>query len=139
MDKEVPRVAVNIFVIRDGKILLGKRRGKLGGGYWGLPGGKLEFYESLVDCAKKELREETGLTCDKMTFLHLINDPCPTTDESHWIHIEFLAENAIGEPELKEPEKCSGWEWFDLSNLPKDIFLGHRKSIPTFLGKTAIL
>lgn len=139
MDKEKPRVAVNIFVIRNGKILLGKRKKSVGDGFWGLPGGKLEFYESLADCAKRELEEETGLKCDKITFLHLINDPRPNDDKTHWIHIEFLAENFVGEPELKEPEKCSEWKWFEFNNLPNDIFIGHRKSIPAFLEKVTIL
>ncbi len=122
-------VAVNAFVVRDDKILLGKRKGAVGAGFWGVPGGKLNFFESLVDCAKRELFEETGLVANQLTFLHMVNDP-RGEDNSHCIHIGFLAEDVVGEPETKEPEKCEGWQWFPLDNLP-EIFLGHRRLIPT--------
>jgi 8-oxo-dGTP diphosphatase len=139
MEKQKPGVAVNILVVRDGQILLGRRKGKVGDGFWGVPGGRLEFFESLVNCAKRELEEETGLKADKLTFLHMINDPRPNDDKSHYIHIEFLAENVLGEPQLREPEKCSEWKWFDINNLPKDIFLGHQRSIPALLEKAIVV
>ena len=139
MEKEKPSVAVSVFVIREGKILLGKRKGKVGDGFWGLPGGKLELYESLVSCAKRELEEETGLVANKMTFLHVINDTRLKEDRSHWVHFEFLAENFTGEPELKEPEKCYEWKWFEIKKLPENIFIGHRRSIPTLLNKVIVV
>ncbi len=139
MEKDKPRVAVNILVVRDGKILLGKRKGSTGGGYFGLPGGKLEFYESLEDCAKRELEEETGLRCDNISFLHVINDPRPNDDKTHWIHFEFIAKDPVGQPKLMEPDKCAGWEWFDMNNLPDDIFIGFKQSIPTYLRSIVAL
>lgn len=138
MEKQRPKSAVNVFVIRDGKILLGKRKG-VGDGFWGLPGGHLEMFESYGDCARRELMEETGLRADKMTFLHTINDPRPNEDQSHYIHTEFLAEGVIGEPELKEPDRCYEWRWFDLNELPENMFIGHRKSVPAYLQKIMII
>jgi 8-oxo-dGTP diphosphatase len=90
--------------------------------------------ERLEDGAKRELEEETGLKAGKLTFLHMINDP-RTEDNSHYLHIDFLAENWVGELELKEPDRCYEWKWFDLNNLPKNIFLGHQKSIKAFFEK----
>jgi hypothetical protein len=37
-----------------------------------------------------------------------------------------------GELVNNEPEKCESWEWFDLDDLPENIFFGHSKFFPTF-------
>ncbi len=49
-----------ITVNKDKKILLGKRRNSYKQGMFGLPGGRLNLNESLADCVKRELEEETG-------------------------------------------------------------------------------
>jgi 8-oxo-dGTP diphosphatase len=95
MEKNRPKVGILIFVIRDGKVLLGKRKGPIGDGMWGLPGGHLEFGEKWTDSAKRELLEETGLVAESMHLLSIINDPLPA-DNSHYIHISFLADDFFG-------------------------------------------
>lgn len=132
MDKQRPKVSANIFVIRDNKLLLGKRKNSAGDGFWGLPGGHIEYMESLTEGAQRELKEETGLIAD-LIFRGVVSNPLKD-DGTHYVHINFLAQNVIGEPELTEPNKCYGWEWFHLDNLPDDIFIGHKKDIPAFLN-----
>jgi 8-oxo-dGTP diphosphatase len=39
-----------------------------------------------------------------------------------------------GEPELTEPDKCEGWEWFDWDNLPSPIF----STIPLLIKKMGL-
>lgn len=58
-----PLRAVTAAVIRKGRrVLIGQRpQGKLLGGLWEFPGGKLEPGESLAGCLKRELREELGI------------------------------------------------------------------------------
>ena len=53
-------LGVNTFLIKDNKILLGKRLNVAGHGQWGLPGGHLEENEDLIEAAKRELLEETN-------------------------------------------------------------------------------
>ena len=55
-----PRVLVGmgIFVFRDGKVLLGRRRNAHGEGEFAPPGGHLEYMESYSDCVRRELEEE---------------------------------------------------------------------------------
>lgn len=125
-----------VFVVRDDKLLLGKRKNVFGDGTWGLPGGHLEYMESLEDCAGRELEEETGMQCSTFQYLCTVDDP-RQEDDQHYIHICFRAEGVSGEPEVAEPECCSEWQWFALDDLPENIFIGHRKLIPAFLeGKT---
>jgi 8-oxo-dGTP diphosphatase len=133
MNKTEIKVSVNIFVFRDGKILLGKRKGKIGDGEWGLPGGHFEYGESLIEAAKRELREETGLEAD-LEWGNLINDPMPDLG-IHYLRVGFFARNTVGEPVVKEPDRCGEWKWFASDELPANIFIAHQKSIPAFLNK----
>lgn len=126
------KIGVNVFVIRDNKVLFGKRIGKVGHGTWCLPGGHFEYGESLMDAAKRELREETGIISDNLEFVHIINDP---EEHTHYVHINFLAKDFQGEAEVTEPDKFAEWRWFEIDQLPEDIFSGHKKFIPTFLRK----
>lgn len=132
-EKQRPKIGVNVFVIRNEKILMGKRIGKVGYGTWCLPGGHLEMGESLAFCAKRELFEETGIKAENVEFLHLING-ARNDDRSHYVHINFLAKNWEGEPKVTEPDKFETWEWFDINKLPDNIFLGHQEFVPTYLS-----
>lgn len=132
MEKTYPKIGVNVFVLKDGKLLLGKRIGKTGYGTWCLPGGHFEIGESLAGAAARELEEETSIKSDDLQFLHLVNEPRQNT---HYVHIDFLAKNWGGEPKVTEPEKFAEWNWFDLNNLLDPIFIGHQKLIPAFIQK----
>jgi 8-oxo-dGTP diphosphatase len=131
MERDTFLVGVNAIVVRNNKILLGKRKNVVGDGKWGLPGGHMEHNESIQDAAARELMEETGMTATSWKFLNVMNDP--EAAEKHFIHFSLLAQDTQGEPELKEPDVCHGWEWFDLGNLPENIFGSHKRRIRAFL------
>ena len=59
-DTQAIRVGVGVIIVRDGNVLLGERAGSHGAGTWALPGGHLEFGETVADCARREVLEETG-------------------------------------------------------------------------------
>ena len=63
-----PRVGVGVvlFCVQTGEILVGKRKGSHGSGQWALPGGALEWKETSSSCAKRELREETGIDLNEV-------------------------------------------------------------------------
>jgi 8-oxo-dGTP diphosphatase len=55
-------VATLTFVVRDGRILLIRKKRGLGAGKLNGPGGKLEPGETILDCAIREVEEEVGVT-----------------------------------------------------------------------------
>lgn len=118
------KIGVAVIVTKGDTILLGKRLGKAGAGEWGLPGGHLHYGESLIAGATRELLEETGLTVEGLEFLNVTNDP---REDAHYLHFVFLAQGAVGEPKVLEPDRCEKWEWFSPDNLPSPIFYGHEK------------
>lgn len=117
-----PRVGVGVVVRRAGKILLGRRAGSHGAGCWSLPGGHLEFGETPQDCARGEVREETGLHLSHLREGPWVNSVFDR-EQKHYITIFILAEALHGEPQRLEPEKCDGWQWFEPHALPAPLFL----------------
>lgn len=116
-----PRVGVGVIVVRDGLVLLGERLGTHGAGTWALPGGHLEFGESVDSCARRELFEETGLVATQIVPGPYTNDVMPEVGR-HYLTVFVRAAVEAGEPLLKEPARCAGWHWFAWSALPPALF-----------------
>ena len=57
----VPQVGIGVIILKNNKVLLGKRKNTHGNGHWGFAGGHLEFLESPEDCAVRETTEEAGI------------------------------------------------------------------------------
>jgi 8-oxo-dGTP diphosphatase len=117
--KERPRVGVGIVVRQNGRVLLGKRQGSTGSGYWGFPGGHLEQGEEVEECAVRELFEETGLRAKSVVVGPWTNDKM----EKHYVTLFAFVDLFEGEVVLKEPNKCTGWEWFEWNALPEPLFI----------------
>ena len=60
-NKKRPKVGIGVLVLKNGKVLMAKRKGAHGNGEFAFPGGHLEFWESIVGCVKRECREEAGI------------------------------------------------------------------------------
>lgn len=132
-----PGVGVGVMIIKENKILLGlrspdkiKASSELQGqGTWTMPGGKVEFMEKLVDAAKRELEEETSLKATKLDFLCISDD---MTDTVHYVTVGFIARNYTGEVKAMEPETILEWRWFDLNDLPNNLYEPSQKCIEKY-------
>ncbi len=122
MSVERPKVGVGVIVVKDSKVLLGKRINAHGEGSWSFPGGHLEFSESWEQCAKRETLEETGIAITNIRFATATNDIFET-EQKHYITIFMLADYVSGDAKVLEPEKCETWEWFSWDSLPNPLFL----------------
>jgi len=115
-------VGVGVIILKDDKVLLGKRKGNHGGGTWSIPGGKLEFMESVEDCARREILEEVGITIKNLRKGTYTNNIF-LDENKHSISIYIIADYDSGEVRIMEPDKCECWEWFDWNNLPEPLFV----------------
>ena len=64
-----PKLIVAVLAKNSNKYLLAREKLESGRDRWLVPGGKVEFGESLEDAAKRELEEETGIKAEKLTFI----------------------------------------------------------------------
>lgn len=117
-----PRVGIGVFVIKDGKFLMGHRKGSHGSGTWSIPGGHMEFGESFEETAKREVLEETGLVVDNVRFGAVTNDVFEQ-ENKHYVTVWVLTDWVSGEPTLTEPDKFIDQEWIDIDDIPRPLFL----------------
>jgi len=125
MTEEKKRVGAGFGVIleRDGKILLGMRHPDpdkadsafRSAGEWSLPGGKLEWGETIEDGAIRETKEETGITIKNPQVISVHN--CKN-EHAHFMTVGLLTHEWTGEASVMEPDEIIKWEWFDLDHLP---------------------
>ena len=118
--EQKPQVGVGIVIFKNGKILLGKRKGAHGAGEYAGPVGHLEHLESIEECAKRETREETGMEITNIKFLCVSN--LKKYAPKHYLDIGFTADWVSGEPQVLEPEKRERWDWYSLDNIPEPLF-----------------
>jgi 8-oxo-dGTP diphosphatase len=121
------KAGMGILVMRAGRVLLGRRRGSHGAGYYAAPGGHLEYGESFAATARREVCEETGLEITDLRLLSVGNYLFEGT--RHYVDIDFVCEAPHGEPQLREPEKCEGWAWYDPDELPEPLFIVTRRML----------
>jgi 8-oxo-dGTP diphosphatase len=91
-----PRIRVAAVVVENGAVLLVKHR-KDGREYWMLPGGGVDYGESLHEALARELLEETGL-CIAPGDLVLANDTIAPDGSRHVVNLYFRATVVSGTP-----------------------------------------
>lgn len=90
-------------------------------GCWEVPGGKVEFGETLEHAVKREIREEYGVDIELVKQFPAANHLIPA-EKQHWVPTTFLAKIKVGQkPRICEPEKCDEIGWFPLDNLPQPL------------------
>ena len=124
----VPKVGVGVFIVKNGKILLGKRRGSHGAGLWSLPGGHVEAGEDFDETCRREVKEEVGYegkgidlyVFDKVSFSQDFFEE----NDSHYVTLYFVAGGAHLPDDLEamEPNKCEEWKWFGIDEIPSPLF-----------------
>ena len=105
-----PQLAVSASIFRDGKILLVRRARAPGLGLWSLPGGRVEFGESLEIALRREVMEETGLQIE-IGSLAGWREVLPGANGStaHFVIMSFATRWSGGEPVLNDELDDFAW------------------------------
>ena len=136
--RKIANAGVGIMLLKDNKVLLGKRNDDPvkadsllhGEGTWTCPGGKLDFGKKIVEGAKKELFEETGIKANDLKVISVTNE---IVHDAHFVTIGFLCKNFEGKPKIMEPEEIEEWRWFSLNEIPENIYPPSLKLINNYL------
>ncbi len=103
-----------VVVPQSDRILLGLKKRGFGAGKWNGFGGKPEAGDGMLDCAKRELREEAGIEAVRIAQFGLINFEFVGVAEWMEVHV-FRCDAFEGEPTETEEMRP---QWFPLSAIP---------------------
>ena len=113
---------VGVLLVRDGKVLLGKRKNTpVAAHYWTCPGGHVEYGEHFEDCARREVMEEVGVSIKNLKMAPPV-EATLERDNTQFVTIFYIAEIDQGEVRLCEPDLYESWEWFSWDNMPNPLF-----------------
>ncbi len=126
MKNKSPIPTVDIIIEYRGGIVLIKRKNEPLG--WALPGGFVDYGETLEDAAIREAKEETGLDVKLIRQFHTYSDP-RRDPRRHTISTVFIAK---GEGELKPGDDAQSADVFTKDNLPEPIVFDHKEIITDY-------
>ena len=106
-----PVVGVGGVVVKDGKALIVKRAHEPRKGEWSIPGGRVELGESLVEAARREIKEETGLDVDVGPIIEVF-DRIHRADgrvRYHFVIVDYLCTCRGGELCAGDDAEDAAW------------------------------
>jgi ADP-ribose pyrophosphatase YjhB (NUDIX family)/ubiquinone/menaquinone biosynthesis C-methylase UbiE len=126
---ETPRSGTCAIVLDDaGKVLLTRRADN---GLWCLPGGHLDFGETIQECVVREAYEETGLVVEVERLVGVYSHPIPKSDivpnPRHYVILSFLCRPVGGE--IRVTDETTDICCFAPDALPENMLPWHRQRI----------
>jgi 8-oxo-dGTP diphosphatase len=133
----LPRVGVGVLLVDPYRhVLLTLRKLPPEAGCWSIVGGKLDYLETLEDCAVREAFEEVGLRIAIDSLLCITNHLLPAEGQ-HWVSPAYLGHIVAGEARNCEPEKLRDVQWFPYDALPATLTMTARNAIDAYRKKAA--
>ncbi|HIS18461.1 MAG TPA: NUDIX hydrolase [Candidatus Coprovivens excrementavium] len=134
---QIIKIGIGVIIINNNQVLLGHRTNiakDTGGIYepdsWTLPGGKQEYDETTIEAGIREVKEETNLTIKDLKLFYVSDD---ISTDRHFVTIDFITETYEGELKVMEPSKIDRWEWFNLNDLPSNLYSPSKKCLTEYL------
>jgi 8-oxo-dGTP diphosphatase len=128
----LPRVGVGVLILDDRcRALLTLRKLPPGAGSWSIVGGKLEYLETLQDCAVREALEEVGVAIS-IEGLLCVTDHLLPHESQHWVSPAYLGRVTSGRAKNCEPRKTREVRWFPLNQLPPNLTMTARNAIASY-------
>jgi ADP-ribose pyrophosphatase YjhB (NUDIX family) len=123
----IPTVDIIIEVESKGIVLIKRKNPPYG---WAIPGGFVDYGESLEEAALREAKEETNLDVQFLRQFHTYSAP-NRDPRHHSISTVFIAK-AKGIPKAKDDALEIGI--FNASNLPEEIAFDHREILRDYFS-----
>lgn len=101
-------------MVRDGRVLLGRRGIEPGRGLWDIPGGFLQPWEHPAEAARREVLEETGLEVRLGEIVAMVMDTYAGRD--YTLNVYYLA-SVIGGHE-RPADDITELRWFSPTPTP---------------------
>jgi ADP-ribose pyrophosphatase YjhB (NUDIX family) len=124
-----PAPTADIIIEYKGGIVLIRRKNEPVG--WALPGGFVDYGESLEAAAVREAKEETGLEVELKRQFHTYSDPS-RDPRRHTITTVYIA---TGQGTLKAGDDAGRAEVFTQSSLPDDIVFDHKDILDDYFNR----
>ena len=132
-----PRVGVGLLILHPpDQVLLTLRKRAPEAGCWSIVGGKVDFLETLDQCAIREAREEAGVEVEIVRLLCVTDHVLPGEGQ-HWVAPAYLGRIVKGEVRNCEPEKTQEVRWFALEGVPPNLTMTARNAIRAYLAAKA--
>jgi len=125
MMKKCITLTVDAVIPYQGKIVVIRRKNEPFKGYYALPGGIVEYGETVEEAVLREVKEETGLDVEIHKLVGVYSDP-RRDPRGHFVSICFITIPIGGE--LKAGSDAKDIALFSLDNIPKLAF-DHNKMI----------
>ena len=104
-----PQLAVSAAIFRDGKVLLVRRAKSPASGFYSLPGGRVEFGETLHTALHREVDEETALRIEIAGLAGWREVVPGAGGGGHYLIMSFAARWSSGEPVLNDEHDDFRW------------------------------
>lgn len=123
-----PFLTVDVIIETGGGIVLIKRKNPPFG--WAIPGGFVDYGETIEDAVRREAKEETGLDIDHVKQFHTYSDP-KRDPRHHTVTVMFIA-TASDIPKAGDDAAKAGI--FTRKTLPEEIAFDHRQILEDFFS-----
>jgi len=133
-----PIVGVGAVIIRDGKILLEKRKYDPGKGMWSIPGGLVELGEGAEQTVVREVKEETGLEVEKPEHIDVVDNVIKDRNgeiKYHFVIIDYFVKLKGGTLKAASDAEELRWitfdevEKYDLTKTFREFFQRNRQKL----------
>ena len=133
-----PIIGVGAVIIKDGKILLEKRKNEPGKGKWSIPGGLVELGETIEQTVIREVKEETGLEVEKPKHIDVVDNVVRDDNSEikyHFVIIDYFVKLKGGTLEARNDAEELRWvpltdvEKHDLTKTFREFFQRNRQNL----------
>ena len=127
------RTATAIITILPDKILLIKRRTAPFKGYWALPGGRVDFGETVTQTIVREVKEETGLDVATVRKIGEYHEQGVQEGAEYDYYPACFLVNVIGGEIKKQESEIEEIQLFSLDEIPSSLAFEHAQMIKDFI------